>query len=183
MITAAVCILAAGILGGCANPQKEGTAALEEGNYEEALTQFQKAAESNDTDKSAEGYRGLGMVYYESGEYGKALEAFQQAVDLGAGETVQLYHLMAACGMQTWEDEEDYRTVLGYIQTGLTLAETDDSGEAPDEDMIREMKYNEIICYENLADWENAHQKAEDYLSEYPDDQAVQKEAEFLETR
>ena len=31
MFTAAGCISAAGILGGCANPQKEGTAALEEG--------------------------------------------------------------------------------------------------------------------------------------------------------
>lgn len=183
VVTAAVCIFAAGSLGGCANPQKAGTAALEEGNYEEALTQFQKAAESDNTDKSAEGYRGLGMAYYESGEYGKALEALQQAVNLGAEETVQLYHLMAACGMQTWEDEEDYQTVLGYIQTGLALAETDDSGEAPDEDMIREMKYNEIICYENLADWENARQKAKEYLSEYPADEAVQKEAEFLKTR
>ncbi len=183
MFTAAVCISAAGILGGCANPQKEGTAALEEGNYEEALTQFQKASESDDREKSAEGYRGLGMAYYESGEYGKALEAFQQAVDLGAAETVQLYHLMAACGMQIWEDEEDYRAVLDDIQTGLALAEIGDSGEAPDGDMIREMKYNEIICYEKLADWENARQKAEEYLSEYPDDQAVQKEAEFLKTR
>lgn len=183
MFTAAVCISAAGILGGCANPQKEGTAALEEGNYEEALAQFQKAAESEDSKKSAEGYRGLGMAYYESGEYGKALEAFQQAVDLGAAETVQLYHLMASCGIQTWEDEEDYTAVLEYIQAGLALAETDDSGEVPDEEMIREMKYNEIICYEKLADWENARQKAEEYLSEYPDDEAVQKEAEFLKTR
>lgn len=186
-VTAAVCISAAGILSACANPQKDGTAALEEGNYEEALTQFQAAAESDDREKSAEGYRGLGMAYYESGEYAQALEAFQEAADLGAEETVQLYHLMSVCGMQTWtdreEDESSYTSVLEYIQTGLALAESDDSEEAPDEEMIREMKYNEILCYEKLADWENARQKAEEYLSEYPDDEAVQKEAEFLETR
>ena len=93
IFAAAVCISAAGMLGGCSNPQKEGTAALEEGNYAEALTRFQKAAESDDREKAAEGYRGLGMAYYESGQYEKALEAFQQAVDLGAEETVQLYHL------------------------------------------------------------------------------------------
>lgn len=183
IFTAAVCISAAGILSGCVNPQKEGAAALEEGNYEEALTQFQKAAESDDRETSAEGYRGLGMAYYESGEYGKALEAFRQAVDLGAAETAQLYHLMASCGMQTWEDEEDYMDVLGYIQTGLALAETDDDEEASEEDMIREMKYNEVVCYEKLADWENARQKAEAYLSEYPNDEAMQKEEQFLETR
>ena len=183
IFAAAVYISAAGMLGGCSNPQKEGTAALEEGNYAEALTRFQKAAESDDREKAAEGYRGLGMAYYESGQYEKALEAFQQAVDLGAEETVQLYHLMASCGMQTWKSEEDYTAVLGYIQTGLALAEIADGEEAPDTDMIREMKYNEIICYENLADWENARQKGEEYLSEYPDDETVQKEAEFLKTR
>ena len=89
--------------------------------------------------------------------------------------------------MQTWTGEEEddtaYSSVLEYIQTGLALADADDSEEAPDADMIREMKYNEIICYEKLADWENARQKAEEYLGEYPDDEAVQKEAEFLETR
>lgn len=184
---AAVCIFAAGILSACANPQKEGTAALEEGNYEEALAQFQEAADSSDREKSAEGYRGLGMAYYESGDYEKALESFQKAVDLGAEETVQLYHLMSVCGMQAWTDgeadEAAYTSVLEYIRTGLALAETGSGEDAPDEDMIREMKYNEIICYEKLADWENARQKAEEYLGEYPDDEAVQKEAEFLETR
>ena len=184
---AAVCVFAAGILSACANPQKEGTAALEEGNYEEALAQFQEAADSSDREKSAEGYRGLGMAYYESGEYAKALESFQKAVDLGTKETVQLYHLMSVCGMQTWTGEEEddtaYSSVLEYIQTGLALVDADDSEEAPDADMIREMKYNEIICYEKLADWESARQKAEEYLSEYPDDEAVQKEAELLKTR
>ena len=184
---AAVCVFAAGILSACANPQKEGTAALEEGNYEEALAQFQEAADSSDREKSAEGYRGLGMAYYESGEYEKALESFQKAVDLGAEETVQLYHLMSVCGMQAWTDgeadEAAYTSVLEYIRTGLALAETGSGEDAPDEDMIREMKYNEIICCEKLADWESARQKAEEYLSEYPDDEAVQKEAEFLKTR
>lgn len=186
-LTAAMCVSAAGILSSCANPQKDGTAALEEGNYEEALAQFQEAAESDDREKSAEGYRGLGIAYYESGEYAQALEAFQKAVELGAKETVQLYHLMSVCGMQTWtdqtEDESAYTSVLEYIQTGLALADSGSSEEAPDADMIREMKYNEIICYEKLADWENAREKANEYLSEYPDDEAVRKEAEFLETR
>ena len=100
---------------------------------------------------------------------------------------MQLYHLMSVCGMQTWtdqtEDESAYTSVLEYIQTGLALADSGSNEEAPDADMIREMKYNEIICYEKLADWENAREKANEYLSEYPDDEAVRKEAEFLETR
>ena len=187
MTATAAALLAAGMICGCSNPQKAGVKALEEGNYEEALAQFQEAAESDDREKSAEGYRGLGIAYYESGEYAQALEAFQKAVELGAKETVQLYHLMSVCGMQTWadqtEDESAYTSVLEYIQTGLALADSGSSEEAPDADIIREMKYNEIICYEKLADWENAREKANEYLSEYPDDEAVRKEAEFLETR
>ena len=61
-LTAAMCVSAAGILSACANPQKDGTAALEAGNYEEAMDQFQEAADSEDREKSAEGYRGLGMA-------------------------------------------------------------------------------------------------------------------------
>ena len=45
------------------------------------------------------------------------------------------------------------------------------------------MEFNEIICCEQLADWENAKEKADEYIKKYPDDEAAQKEAEFLQTR
>ena len=45
------------------------------------------------------------------------------------------------------------------------------------------MEYNEIICYEQQSDWENAKAKITEYISKYPDDEAAQKEAEFLQTR
>lgn len=174
-----LCVSAAGLLAGCANPQKSGTAALEKGNYEEAAGLFQEAAQSEDKDKAAEGYRGLGMAEYELGDYATALEAFEQAVAQGAQQSVQLWNLMSACAMQG----EDYGKALEYIQSGLALAQTSSGKETSDEEMIREMKYNEIICYEQQADWANAREKAEEYLSEYPDDESVQKEVEFLKTR
>lgn len=175
---AAVGVSAAGLVSGCANPQKDGTAALREGNYEEAEAQFQKAAKEEDRGRSAEGYRGLGMTYYETQEYDKALESFEQALDLGAEQSVQLYHQMSVCAMNTG----DYEKGLEYVQAGLALS-AGSGDEAADEAMLREMKYNEIVCYEQQADWENARQKVGEYLSEYPDDEAVQKEAEFLKTR
>lgn len=103
--------LAAVTLSGCSNPQKAGTEALEAGDYEEAKTQFQSLAGSDDKDRAAAGYRGLGMTYYEIEDYTSALEAFQQ------------------------------------------------------------------------ADWESAKQKVSEYLADYPDDEEMQREAEFLETR
>ena len=45
------------------------------------------------------------------------------------------------------------------------------------------MRYNEIVCYEQTADWESAKQKISEYLADYPGDETAEKEAEFLETR
>lgn len=162
---------------GCANPEKDGTEALEAGNYEEAQAQFTELSQSGDKEESAEGYRGLGMTYYEMEDYEKALSAFEQAEDAGVSPDVQLYNLMGVCGMQTG----DYVKALEYIQAGLALADASSGGAS--EELIQEMKYNEIVCYEQQTDWENAKQKASEYLEDYPDDEAVQKEAEFLETR
>ena len=92
---------------------------------------------------------------------------------------MQLCHVMSVCAMQSG----DYEKALEYIQTGLGLAQTSDGKESSDAGMLREMKYNEIVCFEQKADWESAKQKAEEYLQEYPDDETVQKEAEFLKTR
>ena len=170
--------MAAGVIGGCGSLQKSGVDALEKGEYEEALADFQEMTESGGED-AAEGYRGLGMTYYEMEDYENALEAFRNAADNGAEQTIQMYNLMGICAMQT----EDYASALEYIQSGLALTSTSDGADKADADLVQEMKYNEIICYEQQADWENAKTKAAEYLSEYPDDEAVQKEAQFLETR
>ena len=176
ILTAAV--VAAGLTGGCGSLQKSGVDALEKGEYEEALADFQQMTEKGGND-AAEGYRGLGMTYYEMEDYENALEAFRNAADNGAEQTIQMYNLMGVCEMQT----EDYASALEYIQSGLALTGTSDGADKADEKLVQEMKYNEIICYEQQADWENAKQKVTEYLEAYPDDEAVQKEAEFLETR
>ena len=178
MSAAAAALLAAGLVCGCANPQKEGVEALEEGNYEEAEARFSELTEKGGKEGAA-GYRGLGMVYYETEEYQKALEAFETAAESGIRPDVQMYNLMGVCAMQT----EDYASALEYIQSGLALTSTSDGADKADAELVQEMKYNEIICYEQQADWENAKQKVTEYLEDYPDDETVQKEAEFLETR
>ena len=119
------------------------------------------------------------MTYYEMEDYENALESFRQATENGAKQTIQMYNLMGICAMQT----EDYKSALDYIQSGLALMSTSDGADKADEDLVQEMKYNEIICYEKQADWENAKGKVTEYLDAYPDDETVQKEAEFLETR
>lgn len=171
--------IAAVFLTGCSNPQKEGVEALKNKNYEEAESQFQMIIEEKSGEKAAEAYRGLGLTYYEMKEYEKALEAFRNAVDGGAEQTVQLYNLMGICAIQT----EDYESAKEYIQAGLAITETKSGSKAADTELIREMRYNEIICCEYVADWETAKQKVDEYLEDYPDDTGIIKEQEFLKTR
>lgn len=93
---------------------ESGVEALEAGDYKEAQAQFEKLTEEKDKKKSAEGYRGLAMTYYEQEEYSSALDAFKKAVDTGVVQTTQIYNLMGICAMKT----EDYEAALEYIQAG-----------------------------------------------------------------
>ena len=86
---------------------------------------------------------------------------------------------MGVSAMQTG----DYEAGLEYIQSGLAMTDAASGDESADADLVREMEFNEIICCEQLADWENAKEKADEYIKKYPDDEAAQKEAEFLQTR
>ena len=45
------------------------------------------------------------------------------------------------------------------------------------------MRFNVIAAYEQSGDWESAKVKLTEYLEDYPDDEAAQKEMEFLNTR
>ena len=172
-------VAAAGLFCGCSSPQKAGVNALEKGEYEVAKAQFEELTKSGDKEEAAGGYRGLGMACYEMEDYEGALAAFVQAVDNGIQPSVQLYNLMGICAMQTG----DYAAALSYIQSGLALTHTSDGEDKAGTELVKEMRYNEIVCYEQQADWESARQKVTEYLEDYPDDETVQKEAEFLETR
>ncbi len=50
-------------------------------------------------------------------------------------------------------------------------------------ELNQEMKYNLIVALEQAGDWENARARLGEYIAEYPEDAAAQKELQFLETR
>lgn len=166
---------------GCENVVKDGTEALGEGRYDAAETAFEEATKNENKEVAADGYQGLGMTYYEQEEYDKALEAFQTALDQGAEQTQELYNLTAVCAMKT----EDYAKALECFQAGIALAEskTGDDKTKADTALLQEMEYNVIVCYEKQADWENAKSAMKQYQEDFPEDDSVSKEAEFLQTR
>ena len=51
------------------------------------------------------------------------------------------------------------------------------------EKIAKEMRRSVVTCYEQTEDWENACQKAEEYMKLYPEDTEMQKELQFLRSR
>lgn len=76
MAVSAMCMMA-----GCGNTVKDGTEALEQGDYDTAIASFEEAAGSDDKEEAAEGYCGLGMTYYEQKQYDQALEMLEKTAD------------------------------------------------------------------------------------------------------
>lgn len=86
MAVSAMCMMA-----GCGNTVKDGTEALEQGDYDTAIASFEEAAGSDDKEEAAEGYCGLGMTYYEQKQYDQALEMLEKAFDNGTVKTADSY--------------------------------------------------------------------------------------------
>ena len=80
-----------------------------------------------------------------------------------------LYNCIGVCSMQL----DDMEGALDAFQKGIALAEKADSSESGTQKeggkkdgaadlskTIQEMKFNEIVCYEQLHDWQSAKEKA-----------------------
>jgi len=171
-----VCMLAVSLTG-CGNALKAGIKQMESGDYQKAAESFQKVIDKGEDTKEV--YRGLGMALYEQGDYAGALSALQTGLDNGMEETPQMYNLMGLSAMETG----DYASAAQYFVTGTALADARASEETIDGELLREMRFNAVVCYEKALDWANAKEKAAEYLEDYPDDEEMIREAEFLQTR
>ena len=166
-LTVSACLLT-----GCTNALKDGTGYLEDGNY--------KAVDEGK--KTAEAYRGLGMAYYEQEDYASAKDAFEKALAAGGEKNQVIYNLLGICGMKL----NDYNYALEQFNQGISLSQNSGTSMENAEsfsEVLQEMRFNQIVCYEKLGDWENAKTKIAEYIQVYPDDADAQREAKFLETR
>ena len=170
-LTVSACLLT-----GCTNALKDGTGYLEDGNYKEAVTAFQKAVDEGK--KTAEAYRGLGMAYYEQEDYASAKDAFEKALAAGGEKNQVIYNLLGICGMKL----NDYNYALEQFNQGISLSQNSGTSMENAEsfsEVLQEMRFNQIVCYEKLGDWENAKTKIAEYIQVYPDDADAQREAKF----
>lgn len=188
-----VLLLVMCLLCGCSNKVEEGAELLEKKDFEGAVQVFEQVLEEGKSTsvQKAEAYRGLGMAYYELGQYDKVREYLEKAVEAGGEATPALYNMIGVSAMR----QEDYTAALSAFEEGIKLPEVgalEEQGTFPWQkekvtvdysEVIREMRYNRIVCHEKLYDWQQAYLAAKEYLEYYPDDARVAHEAEFLETR
>lgn len=207
-----------------------GKVRIEEGRYEEAVEDFDRAIslEEKDYDMLLEIYKVLydegygeagkeyleraleedkkgmtqtqkGMMYYFMGEYENARQILEKEKNAGKQSVIYL-------GM-TYEKLGDYNYACSlynnylkeqpdaeiYNQLGLCkmqMEEWEDAKNAFLEGMkqencpcIQSLKFNEIVAYEYLSEFQKARALMEEYLLTYPDDEKAKREYDFLKTR
>lgn len=159
------------ILTGCGeNTYRAAVQNLQDGKYDTAVEQFETAIKEEKN--VGDSYRGIGLACWEQEKYEEAASAFENALKNGAKETGTIYNLLGTCQMKS----QNYEKAIESYEKGCEQADSTD-------EMIREMKFNVIVSFEKLKDWESAKQKLADYVESYPEDEAAKKEVEFLKTR
>ena len=165
------------------------------GELELALSYFEKAIEHGEELPLA--WRGVGMIRFMQNEFGEARVALETALELGGESTAIIYNMLGVTAMRT----SDFQQAVDFFDTGivwfdLTLGRAGVSltdliyGNEPDErveglsvEVLQSMMSNRILSHQNLGNWEEARELASSYLLIFPDDEMIQREYEFLQTR
>ena len=155
---------------GCKANIKEGITYLEEEKYEAAIECFEK--DISEKKNLGDAYRGMGIAQYELEEYSKAIDSFEKALKNEEEKTATIYSLMGASYFKI----EEYENALDYYTKALKM-------EDCTEELKQEILFNEIAIYQELGDWEVLKEKVKTYKENYPEDDRMDKTAEFLKTR
>lgn len=151
-------------------PIETGTQLLQEGDYEGAIEKYTEGL--SDIDYIAESYKGIGIAYFEMGQYKDAIDNLENAIQKGQTSQGTTYYLLAISYMET----NNYDKALENIIIALTR-----SGNSME--LTQELRFNEVLCLELTSDWEGAKAKATSYMQAYPDDTAMKTEYKFLTSR
>ncbi len=151
--------------------------------------------------KDADDFMQVGRIYTILGDYDKAVENLQRAID---DKLVKANYYMG----EAYQKKGDNDSAQKYFQTYLDSGEADtydlmnmgqaqmDSGNydtaityfknaldmesVPNKQQIMKAM---VIAYEYSGDFATAKSQMEEYMKEFPDDQDASREYQFLETR
>ena len=173
------------LFGGCRQDEvcvvQVGMEEMLAGNFSEALLLFEEAIETQQYEELA--WRGIGLIRFRLLEFEEAALALQTALDLGGEETPIIYHIIGSVAMR----RQDYETAIEAFTKGIAVGEQRQAlGLAEEMEaaiVMQEMRFNLVVLYQGLREWEIARDYARAYLVHHPDCELMRKEAEFLESR
>ena len=135
------------------------------GDYENARNYLEATREN----KNAEAVLLLGQTYEKLGDYNYAGSVYSNYLT-GNPDNVILLNRLGMCKLQS----KDAKSALEYFELALKLE---------DPSMTQILKFNQIVAYEYLGEFDQANVLMRNYLQVYPDDQEALREYEFLKSR
>ena len=134
-------------------------------DMDNALVYLEKAAEEGET----EAYYYLTQVYHASGDTDAADAAFASYIGSEDMDAEGLYEIGV-----TQMDNGDYTAAISCFTLALSLEEVANE---------QELQKGLILAYEYSGDFESAKNLITEYMAAYPDDEEMERESIFLETR
>ena len=134
-------------------------------DYDNARNYLEKA-------RKTEGYEAvllLGQTYEELGDYNYAISVYSSFIE-GDQTKASVYNRLGLCKME----QKAYDEALTAFQAGMNVENCT---------IMQTLKFNEIVTYERLGQYQTAASLLNSYLTTYPDDAVAQREYTFLKTR
>lgn len=138
-------------------------------DYENAKSYLEKA-KSDDNRSDAEIVLMLGKTYEQLGDSNYAAGVYKQFIE-DNGPSPAMYNQMGLCKLEV----KEYEAALNAFESGLAIEEGND--------FVQQLRFNQIVAYEYLGEFERAAALMNSYLTSYPDDAQAVREYEFLRTR
>ena len=111
----------------------------------------------------------MGQTYEELGDLNYAISVYSSFIE-GDQTNASVYNRLGLCKMEL----KAYDEALMAFQAGMNVENCT---------IMQTLKFNEIVTYERLGQYQTAASLMNSYLSTYPDDAAAQREYTFLKTR
>ena len=135
------------------------------GEYEAARNYL----ETSKGNKDADTVLLLGQTYEKLGDYNYAASIYSNYLTQHP-DNVIIFNRLGMCKLQAG----DAQSALEYFEQALALE---------DASITQTLRFNQIVAYEYLGDFDQAIVLMRNYLQIYPDDQEALREYEFLKSR
>lgn len=137
------------------------------GITEEAVASLETLVEEGEP----EGYFYLAKISYAEGDFDQVSSYLNSYVSAENIEHLaEAYEMLGRSAML----KKDYTEALKWFETGIACN---------DIRWTQTLKKDQIAVYEYLSDFAKAYEVAKEYLADFPDDQNIKRELEFIKTR